>query len=560
MTEHLLGNVLVQSGRLSAEQLANGMAQAAREAAPLGDALAKLGYVSPDEILQATAEYLDLPIVSLAEMPPDPAAVGLVPREFALRRQVLPLNIQDGTLTVALGNPLDLQIADDLRLATGMAVRPVIARAAEIRRALEQFAMERMIQDVSENEVEAGLDDGADIVDLQKMAREALVVQLVNMLIHQAVQEGASDIHVEPFERQLKVRYRIDGVLREVSAPPKRLQSAVISRIKILAEMNIAERRLPQDGRIRLRVSGRQIDIRVSSVPTLYGESVVMRILDKSTALIGLEELGMPPAPLARFRRLITRPHGILLVTGPTGSGKTTSLYAALSEIYSETKKIITIEDPVEYQLTGINQIHVRAQIGLTFSSGLRNIVRQDPDVIMVGEIRDRETAEIAIQAALTGHMVFSTLHKNDAAGAITRLLDIGVEPYLAACSLVGCVAQRLVRQNCNGCKAPTQYPEEALREIGIDPFGTDVAGLRKGTGCEACGGTGYRRRIGVFELLPIEDNVRKMIMDRTPANTIKQYAVAEGMKTLLMDGREKICAGLTTIEEVLRVCHADEL
>jgi type II secretion system protein E len=392
------------------------------------------------------------------------------------------------------------------------------------------------------------------------MAREALVVQLVNMLIHQAVQEGASDIHVEPFERQLKVRYRIDGVLREASSPPKRLQAAVISRIKILSEMNIAERRLPQDGRIRLRVSGRQIDIRVSTVPTLYGESVVMRILDKNTALLGLEELGMPPAPLTRFRRLITRPHGILLVTGPTGSGKTTSLYAALSEIYSDEKKIITIEDPVEYQLPGINQIHVRAQIGLTFSSGLRNIVRQDPDVIMVGEIRDHETAEIAIQAALTGHMVFSTLHTNDAAGAITRLLDIGVEPYLAASSIVGCMAQRLVRQICNNCKAPVEYPDEALREVGIDPGGPEVSRLRKGKGCDACGGKGYRRRIGVFELLVIDDAVRKMVMDRTPANTIKQYAVQQGMQTLLMDGRDKICQGLTDIDEVLRVCHADDL
>src|SRR5712692_7595755 len=435
MTDHLLGNVLVQHGHLSPDQLAEGMARAVQEAAPLGDVLARLGYVSQEEILQAISEYLGLPVVSLAEAPPDPAAVGLVPREFALRHQALPLAIDEGTLTVALGNPMDLQVVDDLRLATGMIVRPVVAPAAEIRRALEQLAMDQMIQDVSEGEGDSGADEGADIADLQKMAREALVVQLVNMVIHQAVQERASDIHVEPFERQLKVRYRIDGVLREISSPPKRLQAAIISRIKILAELNIAERRLPQDGRIRLRVGGRQIDVRVSTIPTLYGESVVMRILDKSTALLGLEELGMPPEPLVRFRKLITRPHGILLVTGPTGSGKTTSLYAALSEIYSEEKKIITIEDPVEYQLTGVNQIHVRPQIGLTFASGLRSIVRQDPDVIMVGEIRDSETAEIAIQAALTGHMVFSTLHTNDAAGAITRLLDMGVEPYLVASS-----------------------------------------------------------------------------------------------------------------------------
>jgi type II secretion system protein E len=560
MTEQLLGSVLVQNGHLSPDQLAEGMARAAREAAPLGDVLASMGYVSQEEMLQAISDYLGMPLVNLADSPPDPAAVGLVPREFSLRRQALPLSVVDGTLTVALGNPMDLQIVDDLRLATGMPVRPVVAPPAEIRRALEQFAMDRMIQDVSEGESEAGDDEGADIADLQKMAREALVVQLVNMLIHQAVQEGASDIHVEPFERQLKVRYRIDGVLREASSPPKRLQPAIISRIKILAEMNIAERRLPQDGRIRLRVSGRQIDIRVSTVPTLYGESVVMRILDKSTALLGLEELGMPPAPLTHFRRLIRRPHGILLVTGPTGSGKTTSLYAALSEIYSAEKKIITVEDPVEYQLPGINQIHVRSQIGLTFASGLRSIVRQDPDVIMVGEIRDRETAEIAIQAALTGHMVFSTLHTNDAAGAITRLLDMGAEPYLVASSLIGSVAQRLVRQICPQCKEVAEYTDAALREAGFDPDGSERHQLRRGAGCDACGRTGYRRRLGVFEFLPIDDTVRQMIVDRTPATLVKQYGVSQGMQTLLMDGREKALAGVTTLDEVLRVCQADGL
>jgi type II secretion system protein E len=440
-------------------------------------------------------------------------------------------------------------------------IRPVVAPPGEIRRALEQFTMEQMIQDVSEGEGEAGLDEGTDIADLQKMAREALVVQLVNMLIHQAVQEGASDIHIEPFERKLTVRYRIDGVLREMSSPPKRLQSAIISRVKILAEMNIAERRLPQDGRIRLKVAGRQIDIRVSTVPTLYGESVVMRILDKSTALLGLEELGMPAEPLARFRRQIGRPHGILLVTGPTGSGKTTSLYAALQEIYSTEKKIITIEDPVEYQLPGINQIHVRPQIGLTFASGLRSIVRQDPDVIMVGEIRDAETAEIAIQAALTGHLVFSTLHTNDAAGAITRLLDMGAEPYLVASSLIGSVAQRLVRQICTRCKERAEYSDATLSDVGIDPLAPDRHRLYRGAGCDACGRTGYRRRLGVFELLTIDDAVRQMIVDRTPATVIKQYGVKEqGMQTLLMDGRAKALAGITSVDEVLRVCQADQL
>ncbi|HLG76683.1 MAG TPA: GspE/PulE family protein, partial [Ktedonobacteraceae bacterium] len=326
--------------------------------------------------------------------------------------------------------------------------------------------MSRMIQGVEEAERAVTEDEESlDIADLQKMAKEEFVIQMVNLIINQAIQDGASDIHIEPFERMLRVRYRIDGVLHEVNAPPRRFHAAIVSRIKILSDMDIAERRLPQDGRMRIRSGGRQIDIRVSSVPTVYGESVVMRILDKQTAMLGLTELGMNQQMFSTFRRLIQEPHGIILVTGPTGSGKTTTLYAALSEIYSIEKKIITVEDPVEYQLSGINQIQVQPQIGLTFANGLRSIVRQDPDVIMVGEIRDRETAEIAIQAALTGHLVFSTLHTNDAAGAVSRLLDIGAEPYLVASSLIGVLAQRLVRINCERCREPYEEKAVALRE-----------------------------------------------------------------------------------------------
>ncbi|MCS6776311.1 MAG: ATPase, T2SS/T4P/T4SS family, partial [Chthonomonadaceae bacterium] len=355
-------------------------------------------------------------------------------------------------------------------------------------------------------------------------------------------------------------RYRIDGVLHEVNAPPKRFHAAVVSRIKILADLNIAERRLPQDGRMRIRSAGRQIDLRVATVPTLYGEGVVMRILDKQTAMLGLTELGMSRDVFTKYRRLIQEPHGIILVTGPTGSGKTTTLYASLNEIYSVEKKIITVEDPVEYQLHGVNQIQVHPQIGLTFASGLRSIVRQDPDIIMVGEIRDHETVEIAIHAALTGHLVFSTLHTNDAAGAVSRLLDMGAEPYLVASSLIGVVAQRLVRINCPRCRQPYDEKPEALREIGIDPETVRRTPLMRGVGCAECRGVGFKGRGGIYEFLQIDENIRRMVVDRVPASHIKQYAQKhQGMVTMLQDGRDKVLQGETTIQEVLRVCQRED-
>ncbi len=383
---------------------------------------------------------------------------------------------------------------------------------------------------------------------------------MVNMLISQAIQDRASDIHIEPFEREMRVRYRIDGVLHEISSPPKRLHAAVISRIKILSDMNIAERRLPQDGRMRIRSGGRQIDLRISTIPTLFGESVVMRVLDKQTAMLGLPELGMNQEMFVRFRRLIQEPHGIILVTGPTGSGKTTTLYAALNEIYSEEKKIITIEDPVEYQLNGVNQMQVHPQIGLSFANGLRHIVRQDPDIIMIGEIRDAETVEIAIHAALTGHLVFSTLHTNDSAGAVSRLLDMGAEPYLVASSLIGSIAQRLVRVNCPRCKQPLEENQVELNEIGITADMLRDNPLRVGTGCPECRGVGFRSRAGLFEMLTIDDNIRQMIVKREPSNAIKQYAMRQqGMVTLLQDGRRRVLRGDTTIKEVLRVCQRED-
>jgi general secretion pathway protein E len=394
-------------------------------------------------------------------------------------------------------------------------------------------------------------DDETDVEHLRDMASEAPVIRMVNQIMSRAVEERASDIHIEPFEDELRVRYRIDGVLHDMDSPPKNQTAAVISRIKLMAKLNIAERRLPQDGRIKMRLVGREIDLRVSSLPTLYGESVVLRILDRSSITVDLEQLGMPNDTLDEFTAMIEQPHGLLLVTGPTGSGKTTTLYGALDKINSPDKKIITIEDPVEYQLKGVNQIHVRAQIGLTFASGLRSIVRQDPDVIMVGEIRDPETAEIAIQAALTGHLVLATLHTNDAPGAISRLLDMGVEDYLLASSLIGVLAQRLVRQLCPECMTPEPPRPELSAEFGADG---DVVTTYDAVGCAACAETGYRGRRGIYELLSVDEAIRKLIIARTPAEQIKAQAVKAGMRTLRDDGWRKVREGTTTVAEVLRV------
>jgi len=397
---------------------------------------------------------------------------------------------------------------------------------------------------------EEGIELSEDVHHLRDMAFEAPIVKLVNMLITRAVESRTSDIHIEPFENNVKVRFRIDGALTDIESLPKRIQAAVISRIKIMSRLNIAERRLPQDGRIKLRVSGRDIDLRVSSIPTSYGESIVMRILDRGTALVILEYLGFPEDILKKYKKLITTPYGMLLVTGPTGSGKTTTLYASLNNINSPDKKIITIEDPIEYQIDGINQIHVKPQIGLTFANGLRHIVRQDPDVIMVGEIRDLETADIAIHSALTGHLVFSTLHTNDAPGAVTRLLDMGIEGFLVSSSLIGVLAQRLVRVICPKCKEPFKPEQKFLDKIEI---GEDVTTYH-GAGCDECRSTGYMGRTGIFELMTVDGEIRQLILDKVSSDVIRQRAVSKGMQVLRDCGWQKVKEGVTTIEEVLRV------
>ena len=555
-----LGSMLIEAGLVTAEQLTHARDEHETTGEDLADALLRLGYINEEKLYSFLACQVGMEFVQGLESCLDQEVLGRIPGELAMRYRVIPLQQTDRTLTVALADPLNLMALDDLRLLTGLEIKPVVAAPREIDEAIEHFYMERMFQDISSMKTDQLLpEEEGEIADLEKLAREALVIKLVNVLIHQAVQERASDIHLEPHEKQLKVRYRIDGILHDAASPPKSLHPAIVSRVKILAEMDIAERRLPQDGRVRVKVADRQVDLRVSTLPTLYGESVVIRLLDRSAGVMALHDLGMRADTLEQFGRLITRPHGIILVTGPTGSGKTTTLYAALNRIYSPQKKIITIEDPVEYELVGANQINVRPQIGLTFARGLRHIVRQDPDIVMVGEIRDRETAEIAIQAALTGHLVFSTLHTNDAPGALTRLLDMGTEAYLVASSIIAVLAQRLVRLVCRSCRTLIDVGPEAFAEVEF-PNGTRPAKVWRGAGCERCRQTGYDGRTGVFELLPIDEPVREQILAKTSASAIKQRAAQHGMRTLLAAGREKISEGHTTIEEVLRVCQRDEV
>jgi type II secretion system protein E len=556
---------LVDSGVVTADMLDAALA----EQRATGKRLVSLlltpapGRIPPSEhaLVRCLGTALGLELVSLAGVDVPRDVLDRVPSELALTRQVLPLEAGQAALTVAVADPLDLSTQDDLQMLTGLAIRPVLALPSEIRRATERFYMARRLEEAQAGDGETGRSEEAlDVADLQKMAQEELTIQLVNLILNQAIQDRASDIHVEPFERELRVRCRIDGILHETSSPPKRLHPAIVSRIKILSDMNIAERRLPQDGRMRLQSAGRQIDVRVSTIPSLYGESVVMRILDRSAALLSLEQVGMRSDALQGFRQLIGSPHGILLVTGPTGSGKTTSLYSALNEIYSLERKIITIEDPVEYQLDGITQMPVHPQIGLTFANGLRHIVRQDPDVIMVGEIRDGETAEIAIHAALTGHLVLSTLHTNDAAGAVSRLLDMGAEPYLVASSLIGSVAQRLVRVICPRCRTEVPRNHEMWQQASILGGGLERGPLYHGTGCDECRNLGFRGRSGIFELLPVDEEVQRLIVKRASASEIRAHGIRQGMTTLLEDARRKVLDGTTTVGELLRVCQRERV
>ncbi len=555
----LLGEILVEEGLTTADVVAQALTRAEKSGERVGEALVAMGAVSSEDVLRALALQQNLSYLSRDELPsPLPVLKNLSPK-YLRQYAVCPVSVEGSLLTVATADPLNPLIADDLRQSTGLEVKLVVSHPEAIAEAIDRTyegvatPLQRIVEGMEDDRV-GEVDE--DVNHLRDMAFEAPVVRLVNLLVENAIDSRASDIHIEPFEDTLRIRYRIDGILFEQEAPPRRLQAAVTSRIKIMAEMNIAERRLPQDGRIRVTLHGRRVDIRVSTMPTVHGESIVMRLLDRSSVFLPLEELGFGDATARRFERLITLPHGILLVTGPTGSGKTTTLYGALDKINSPDRKILTVEDPVEYQLKGVNQIPVKSKIGLTFATGLRHIVRQDPDVILVGEIRDLETAEIAIQAALTGHLVFSTLHTNDAPGAITRLQDMGVESFLLSSVLEGVLAQRLVRRICQVCREPTTPSLADLKLLGVDPDTPTT--LYRGRGCEECRGTGYRGRSGIYELFEITEEVRSLTLRRVSTREIRRHAIESGMATLRLDGWAKAQQGMTTVDEVLRVTQED--
>ncbi|MGD0200278.1 MAG: type II secretion system ATPase GspE [Bryobacteraceae bacterium] len=538
-----LGEMLIAKRLIEPEDLERALELQRERGEKIGKILVDLGFIAMRDLLAALSEQLEIPLVSIEGPPPAaPEIEDLAPR-FMRQCRFLPVAVRDATLTIAMADPLDFETISAVRGFTGLKVDTALAAEQEILDAIDKYYGEEEKEGAG-RETQAEADENLE--QLRDMASEAPVIRLVNAMVAQAVEKRSSDIHIEPFEKEFRVRYRVDGVLYNQDPPPRELKAAIISRVKLMAKLNIAERRLPQDGRIKIKVLGREVDLRVSTLPTLYGESVVMRLLDRSAGdFYDLRRLGFDERMLERMEYYTSLPHGILLVTGPTGSGKSTTLYSALKRINQPDKKIITIEDPVEYQMDGINQIHVNPQIGLTFASGLRHIVRQDPDVIMVGEIRDRETADIAIRAALTGHFVYSTLHTNDAPSAVTRLIDMGVEEYLISSTVVAILAQRLVRLICPGCKQPA-----GTRTA---PDGSLVRSFR-GAGCEACTGSGYAGRIGIFELMELNDELRKLILAKADAVTLTTAARRNGMRTLREDGWMKVDDGVTTADEVLRV------
>lgn len=562
-----LGQILKDVGVITGEELKRALQEQKSTHERLGKILIKNNYATEEEILNALGKQFDMGVISLKDHKIDETVLDTISPPFAHLYKVIPVEKKGDTLTVALADPLNVHALDDLRLIVDGQVKPVIASEGEVMQAIEKYygvgedTVEEMIESMS-GETTAEMREEApeeDIADLKRMASEAPIIKLVNLILMQAIKDRASDIHIEPFVDCLKVRYRVDGVLHEIAPPPTHLQSAIISRLKIMADLNIAERRLPQDGRIKLVMGGKEIDLRVSCLPTIFGESVVMRVLDKTAIMTELEQLGFSKEIEEQIKELIHRPNGIILVTGPTGCGKTTTLYASLARINKPDLKIITLEDPVEYQLHGIIQQHVNPKIGLTFTRGLRHILRQDPDVILVGEIRDLETAQLAIQASLTGHLVFSTLHTNDAPGTITRLIDMGIEPFLITSTVEAILAQRLVRTVCKKCKEPYIPDPRVVKDIGLTK--DNIAGVKfyRGKGCPECGHTGYYGRSAIAELLLMNDPLRELILTRAATSTITAKARETGMGSLFEDGWKKVMAGETTIEELSRATTAAE-
>lgn len=557
-----LGEILAARGAVSQVDLDKALAEQRQTKGFLGQVLLKRGVIKKRDLAEALEDQLGLPFVELSDRTVEPEIASLLPENLVRLHKALPFDLSENVLSVAMADPLNLRALESMRLVTGLEVKPFFAPEEDVLLATNQVfdgrvAAYKAIEDTTSMAHDEA--DGMTVRDLERMVEDAPVVRLVDSIVQGAITGTASDIHVEPRERDVRVRYRVDGVLYLMMEIPKRLQSAVISRIKIMAGMNIAERRLPQDGRITVGSNGYTYDLRVSTLLTVFGEKVVMRILDKTSVLLQLEDLGFSSDQQTLVEHLITKPYGMLLSTGPTGSGKTTTLYTALNRVNTGDNNIVTVEDPVEYQLAGINQSQVNLAASITFARGLRAILRQDPDVILVGEIRDRETAEIAVQSALTGHLVFSSLHTNDAASALPRLLDMGVEPFLIASSVIGVIGQRLVRVVCRNCKVTYRPERRVLEELGVPEDEHGHIHFARGAGCPVCSGRGYRGRTGVFEVLRMSDPIKRMILDKTSTLEIREQALQEGIQTMQQAGLRKVMDGTTTPEEVMRVIYVEE-
>ena len=557
----LLGEMLIDRGLIKISDLEKALKEHKRTGEFLGTTLVKLGIIEEELLMPVLSEQLGIKYVKIKDLKIDPSIVEKVPAKFASHYKMMPISLRENVLTIGVSNPLDIHTLDDIRLLLACEIDAVLCGEKDILDAIKRYygigaeTLEKITPGLISEEAESAIRGKEDVEDIEDLAKDASIIKFVNQIILGAYQERATDIHIEPYEDELKIRYRIDGVLHDAAIPPtiKQFQAAIISRIKIMASLNIAERRLPQDGRIKVKVGDEEIDLRVSVLPTPFGEGIDIRILSTSM-LYSLESLGLLGDDLKLLEGLIKKPHGIIFVTGPTGSGKTTTLYACLNKLDKKELKIITIEDPIEYQVDGVTQIQVMPKIGLTFAAGLRSMLRHDPDIMMVGEVRDYETAEITIRSSLTGHLVFSTLHTNDAAGGITRLLDMGVEPYLAASSVECFIAQRLVRLICQNCKTEAPLTKEIIRELNVTETQTKSLKIFEGRGCEQCKFTGYKGRTAIYEFLVINEAIRDLIQQRASSDKIKKKAVALGMRTLAQDGWVKIKRGLTTPAEVLRV------
>jgi type IV pilus assembly protein PilB len=563
-----LGELLIRTGRINQAQLNEALAIQKDQGGRLGTNLVKLGYLSEKQLVESLSQHFKVSSVDLNGMDIDDAVIKIIPADIARKYTILPVTKAGATITVAMIDPTNVFAMDDVKFMTGYKVEPVVASETAIRAAIDRYygsthaiELKKVMEDLSE---ESGSDlevleeeEDLDLAALEEESEQAPVVKLVNLILTDAIKRGASDIHIEPYEKEYRVRYRIDGILYEMMHPPLKLREAITSRCKIMSKLDIAEKRLPQDGRIKIKtkISGRtkDLDYRVSVLPTLFGEKIVMRLLDKDRLMLDMGKLGLDPEPLRKFEHAILKPYGMVLVTGPTGSGKTNTLYSALQRINTPEVNIITAEDPVEFNLSGINQVQTREQIGLNFAAALRSFLRQDPNIILVGEIRDFETAEVAIKAAMTGHLVLSTLHTNDAPSSISRLMNMGIEPFLVATSVHMIAAQRLVRRICTFCKEPLEVPPAALTQLGFSEHEARTLKLFRGRGCDRCSNTGYKGRIGLYEVLEVDDEMREMILSGGSAFELRQKAIQNGMMTLRGSGLQKIRDGVTTIDEVVR-------